>query len=283
MTNLNLKTNNVANALAKIRDALSEANGAQDSGGDAAWRLQGAYIRMRILLEALGLTEALKAIQQLETTASTKWDATEPDEESGGDPYLVWGAKLYQYLWALETTVGEPKETIVAKDVVQILKATQYSITDKNCFENPPSNESDVHARVEAVLRCVFPDLLHKPPIAKQIKNFQPDTGLPSIRTLIEYKFMSDQGEEKRIADEILADTRGYVSEEWTNFIYVIYETKRIKPEGQWRQLLRQSGLEANTEVMVISGEEPRHSTKPKYAKAVRVSEGENWTRPQPP
>jgi fructose-1-phosphate kinase PfkB-like protein len=50
----------------------------------------------------------------------------------------------------------------------------------------------------------------------------------------------------------------------------VVYETKRIKPESQWRQLLRQSGVGANTDVVVISGEEPRHSTKPKYAKAVR-------------
>ena len=260
--NQDAKTNDLTTILSAIRENLSQAYQALQTGSDAAWRLQGAYVRMRILLEALGLTDALKAVQQLETTASAKWDATEPDEEAGGEPYLVWGARLYQYLWALETTFGEPKATIVAKDVIQILKATQYSITDKNCFENPPANENDVHVRVEAVLRCVFPDLLHKPPIAKQIKNFQPDTGLPSIRTLIEYKFMSERGEEKRVADEILADTRGYVSEEWTNFIYVIYETKRIKPEGQWRQLLRQSGIEDNTDVVVISGEDTQRSVK---------------------
>jgi len=80
-----------------------------------------------------------------------------------------------------------------------------------------------------------------------------------------------DQGEEKRNAEEILADTRGYTSNEWTNFIYVIYETKRIKPEGQWRQLLRDSGVDQNTEVIVISGEAPRRPAKPKFAKAVRV------------
>lgn len=186
--------------------------------------------------------------------------------EPFGEPYLIWRARLFQFERALETTLAEPKSTTVAKDVIEILKATQYSITDKNCFENPPTNEKDVHVRIEAVLRCVFPDLLHKPPIAKQIKNFEPDTGLPSIRTLIEYKFMADLGEEKRIADEILADTRGYVSDDWKTFIYVIYETKRIKPESQWRQLLRTSGMDANTEVVVISGEPPRRSTAAKSA-----------------
>ena len=95
--------------------------------------------------------------------------------------------------------------------------------------------------------------------------------GLPSIGTLIEYKLMADQGEEKRNAEEILADTRGYISNEWTNFIYVIYETKRIKTEGQWPQLLRDSGVDQNTEVIVISEEEPRRPAKPKFAKAVRV------------
>jgi hypothetical protein len=270
MMNHHLKATDVTTTLAAIRQDISDANHTQDAGGDAAWRVQSAYIQTRILLEVLGLTEALKAIEQIEAQATaSKWDTTEIDDEVG-EPFLLYAGKLHQYLRALENMLGEPKATTVAKDVVQILRATQYSITDKSCFPNPPANETEVHNRVEAVLRCVFPDLLHKPPIAKQIKNFQPDTGLPSIHTLIEYKFMSDQGEEKRIADEVLADTRGYVSDDWTNFIYVVYETKRIKPESQWRQLLRQSGVGANTDVVVISGEEPRHSTKPKYAKAVR-------------
>ncbi len=260
-----LKTNDVADILASIRENLSEARVAFETGADAAWRIQGAFVRMRIFLEAAGLLETLKAVQEMEATASQDWDATEPDDE-GGDPFLLWGGKLYQYLHALEITLGEPMATSVTKDVVQILKATQYSITDRNCFQNPPANENDVHVRVEAVLRCVFPDLRHKPPIAKPIKNFQPDTGLPSIGTLIEYKFIADPGEEKRIADEILADTRGYSSKEWKSFIYVIYETKRIKPENQWRQLLRESGVESNTEVIVISGEEPGRPTAAKPA-----------------
>jgi hypothetical protein len=252
----NLKTNDIADILASIRGNLSEAYAAFEGGGDSEWPTQSAYIRTKIFLEAVGLPEALKAVQQIEASAASNWGVVETDQDTG-EPYLVWSAKLYQYLYALDTIFGEPKATTVTKDVIQILRATQYSITDRNCFQNPPANENDVHVRVEAVLRCVFPDLRHKPPIAKPIKNFQPDTGLPSIGTLIEYKFIGDPGEEKRIADEILADTRGYSSKEWKNFIYVIYETKRIKPENQWQQLLRESGVESNTEVIVISGEEP--------------------------
>src|SRR5208283_35899 len=212
--NSNLSINEVPEILASIRESLSEANTAFDRGGDADWRIQRAFVQMRIFLEAAGFLEALRDVQRIETDATTDWAKTAFADEIG-EEYLAWGAMLYQYLTALETTLGAPKLGVVTKDVVQILRETEYSITDRNCFPDAPASEGEVHARIEAVLRCVFPDLIHKPQIAKQIKQFQPDTGLPSIRTLIEYKFMANHSEARRIADEILADTRGYLSNEW--------------------------------------------------------------------
>ncbi len=188
---------------------------AHDRGGDAAWRLETAFAQMRLFLEAAGLLETLKEVQQLGADASKNWTETAFDDEVG-EEFLLWGGRLYRYLSALEAVFAEPKVSVVSKDVIEILRATQYSITDKSCFPGPPVNETDVHNRIEAVLRCVFPTLLHKPQITKQIKHFQPDTGLPDIGTLIEYKFIGNAGEEKRVADEILADTRGYVSRERT-------------------------------------------------------------------
>jgi hypothetical protein len=258
--------NDPAEILASIRESLSEADLAfqrygdpEWPGQDPEWPIQTAFLKTRIFLEAAGLSEALKAIQEIEHQASANWLATVADPNDG-EMYLSWGLKLRQFLRAIEPTLGRPEAGVVTKEVIQILRATQYSITDRDCFPDPPADENDVHVRIEAVLRCIFPDLLHKPPIQKQIKNFQPDTGLPSIYTLIEYKFIGDEKQAKQIADEILADTRGYVSTEWQQFIYVIYETKRIKSEKQWRQLLRESGVGLNTEVIVISGEEPTKS-----------------------
>jgi hypothetical protein len=75
---------------------------------------------------------------------------------------------------------------------------------------------------------------------------------------------MNDELEAKRIAEEILADTRGYDSKDWKNFVYVIYETQRIRPESQGMQLLRESGVTTNTEVIVISGEEPAQAAEAK-------------------
>lgn len=249
--------NSVSEIFSAIRESLSHAEGYMQQGMDPDWFVESAFVQMRVFLEAAGFSEALGAVQQLETTARTNYSQAAAGEETG-EPYLVWAGKLGQYLNALETVLGEPKVSTITKDVVEILRATQYSITDRKCFPHPPRGESDVHTRIEAVLRCVFPDLINKPKITKQIKNFEPDTGLPSIRTLIEYKFMGNHGDEKRIAGEVPADTRGYVSKDWDQFIYVIYETTRIKPEKQWTQLMRDCGINSNTSVVVISGEEPK-------------------------
>ena len=73
----------------------------------------------------------------------------------------------------------------------------------------------------------------------------------------MEYKFVATDGDVKRVADEVLADTRAYVSKEWDKFIYLIYETRRLKHESQWMELLRSSGVDDNTQIVVICGEEP--------------------------
>ena len=98
-------------------------------------------------------------------------------------------------MYSIEAVYGLTSPQVVSRDVIEVLRATLYAITDANCFSGPPENESDVHNRIEAVMRCIFPDLQHKPPIPKSVKNFEPDTGLPSIRTLVEYKFIESKND----------------------------------------------------------------------------------------
>jgi hypothetical protein len=128
----------------------------------------------------------------------------------------------------------------------------------RKAFDSLSSEMSSTHPfRIEGILKPVFPDLKYKLALTKQIKNFEPDTGIPSLTTLIEYKFLTRKIDVPKIADQILADTRGYISKEWTRFLYVIYETHRFRTEKDWNQLLEQSGVSANTTVVVLSGEPP--------------------------
>ena len=59
------------------------------------------------------------------------------------------------------------------------------------------------------------------------------------------------------MADEILADTRGYVSADWDTFVYVIYETHRFRTETEWNEFLKACGTAVNTRAIVLCGEPP--------------------------
>jgi len=191
------------------------------------------------------------------------------------EPYSVCLSRLRQYLHAIRSFFPQEDQTKVTKDLLQIIRDIHYVITNKALFGGAPRSESDVHIRIEGILKCVFPDLKHKPALTKSIKNFEPDTGIPSISTLIEYKFLSRSKDVPAIADQVLADTRGYVSKDWTRLLYVVYETNRFKPEKEWRQLLLQSGVPENTSIVVLSGEPlPKKRTKSKSKNTRAQSEG---------
>jgi hypothetical protein len=150
---------------------------------------------------------------------------------------------------------GRNAQQTITKTLEGILRETAYSITDRNAFGELPRNEEEVHHRIEVVLRCFFPELLHKPRINKQIKYFEPDTALPSIQTLIEYKFVSDENDCRRVVNEILADSRGYTSPDWNVLIFVIYETRPLRSEAQWRQMLRACDVETeHSSIIVLTG-----------------------------
>jgi hypothetical protein len=257
---------NVTEALREIEAALSEAdqdysrsqNISRDEFNEyevfVKHYIEKAFIQTLVLLEVLDLMQTYKKLEEIYYEAKKKGflESTMGIEE----PYLLYGGILYTYVNAIGNSfnVGSSR-TLISKDITSILKEIVYSITDPELFDSPPVNELEVHKRIEAVLRCVFPDLKHEPTITKQIKNFKPDTGLPSIATLIEYKFVSSKKQAKIVTDQLLADTRGYVSKDWKTFLYVIYETHRVHSQSQWNQLLAECDIGHNTKVVVISGE----------------------------
>jgi REase_DpnII-MboI len=255
--------------LAAALDSISESIGKADTafernmheGDDWAastveWFVEQAFSQLKVLCEVLELPVTLAEIVKTLDEARAGGLLTH-GYTPGDEPYLPILGPARKFRNTLQTVfLNEPSKTIT-KDVESILRQCTYAITDPNAFLTLPENEDEVHRRIEAVLRCVFPDLLHKPRLSKPIKNFEPDTGLPSVRTLIEFKFIADRALVPAIADEILADTRGYNSKDWDSFIYTIYETKRFRAEHEWRRLLRDCGIGEDTTVVLLTGSPP--------------------------
>ena len=215
--------------------------------------LEEASIRTLVFFEAIGLANACARLDdafQLAKKEGLLKEATGIEED-----YLVWAGILHMHLDGIATAYNiSVPEGIISQDIMSIIRACEYTITDKKLFTFLPKDEGDVHVRVEGTLRAYYPDLKHKPRLTKPIKNFEPDTGIPSIKTLIEFKFIGDENKDKIIADQILADTRGYYSKDWKKFIYVIYETKRFRSEIEWNNFLRECGIDTNTVAIVLSG-----------------------------
>ena len=215
------------------------------------WHFKNAYFSLAILAESLELPNFLLRVTSLSTTPEALLEKTiDPDQ----DIHSAWGFSAQQLTLSLKSVYGDEGERTFTKDIESILRQATYSITNQEIFPTPPQSEADVHRRVEAVLRCIFPNLVHKPRLGKPIKNFEPDIGLPSIQTLIEFKFIASMEDVRVIADQILADTRGYTSKEYTHFIYAIYETERFRPELEWNQLFRQCKIPNNSAVVVMAG-----------------------------
>ncbi|WP_198084347.1 hypothetical protein [Variovorax sp. E3] len=222
----------------------------------ASYFIERAFVTLGVLAEAVGLPGIRQELQQLQAEARVNGFTSSKmgDEE----PYLVWGSRLRQYVDAIAQLHGLKKsEQTLLAELKEVVQRTEYFLSDSLVFLDAPKSEKDVHDRIEGVLRCYFPDLMRKPALAKPVKNYEPDSGIPSLKTLIEYKFIKTAADAKRVADEILADTRGYASKQWPNILFVIYETKRVKSEKEWSDLLSECDLDAEHYGLVVLRGEP--------------------------
>jgi hypothetical protein len=219
--------------------------------------VETAFLQLLTLAESLGQGSLSRVI--LETYENAKRiglsKQTYFENESA---WSYWQSPLERFADSIAAVFGSPKHKAeaVSSYLLSVLRNTQGAITDKRCF-SPPANESEVHDRIEVILKFVYPDLVRKPTLPKPVVHFIPDSGIPSISTLIEYKYMSQVSQAGTIANEILADTRGYVQNDWDFIVFVIYETRRFKTLAEWQQLLASCGLTTNVQLIVLHGEEP--------------------------
>lgn len=247
---------NLKTQLTKSSNQFHEWMMSGEDWADPTWLIESCFLQLLTVAEALDLSEFRKMVyDEYVKIKGSKYGFTKADVDPDGDHYSTVISRIRCYTMAMGNLFPDLEQTTVTKDLLQIIRDIHYVITDTAVFQKIPENENDVHIRIEAVLKCVFPDLKRKPVLTKQIKNFEPDTGIPSIQTLVEYKYLSRKSDIGPIADQLLADTRGYVSKDWARFLYVIYETNRFRTENDWNMFLRESGVTSNTTVVVLGGE----------------------------
>ena len=119
-------------------------------------RIESSFIKTLVLLDRLNLFRTYDEFIKIYSEAKTKGFL----ETSWGidSLYFVWVGKVYTYLMAIGNSFNATDfSTKISTDLINILRSTIYSITDKNIFNLAPKSEKEVHDRIEAVLKCVFP------------------------------------------------------------------------------------------------------------------------------
>ena len=217
--------------------------------------LEFAWIMLLDLLERLGHKALLEFAQKDYNDFKKEPSASVMGYE---EPFMIWPARLGLHINSLkdlhlpEADLGA--SLVEIDKLKRLIKNSEYYITQTSVFSWVPCIEDDVHNRIEGILKCSYPDLKRKPPLAKKIKGFIPDTGIPSLRTFIEYKFINNEKEAKAVLDEIFSDISGYKDHEYDRYIFVIYETGRIFNRSDWEEAVASAQAKESIDVIVLQG-----------------------------
>lgn len=151
----------------------------------------------------------------------------------------------------------------------QILTGTPKMLTDRNI---EPSNEAEVRTEVYNTFIHVFPDTVREIPISKVSKVYKPDIGVRSLKSAIEYKFVSTKEEAKVAIGGIFEDINGYEgSNDWTTFYAVIYMTDNFMTQHQVEAEFKLSKVPHNWKPIVVFGKGGRkNNSKTKNAKTAK-------------
>lgn len=187
-----------------------------------------------------------------------------------GDAYLDWPFKARDIVGIFKNLHVKQQKDVVQEisPLLDVIGNSEYFITNPKIFGKVPDSEYDVHLRIEGLLKCLYTDVEHKPRIPKRIKSFEADTGVRSLRTLIEYKFIKTAEDGKKILDQILADIGGYQTDDYDKFVFVIYETNRVFPLNDWLTAIESSRPPNQIEIVVIKGVDSDHTITSKQSKS---------------
>ncbi len=177
-----------------------------------------------------------------------------------GEPLLLSTFPLYDMIKTIrelylpeqpiETSIFESEWTNVRKILSNLpLCATAFS------YEL--SSEANLDIFAETILRGMYPELNSNPSIDLPNSYTLPDTGIPNIGLLIEYKYLYNESDfSKRVRNEMQADVRNWAgTEKWTGLIFCVYQQRSFfSEESIHKTLIKDSTIFKHLSVVLITG-----------------------------
>lgn len=233
-----MENNNVVNDLNSLRIAVRKASNEWEyrfvyNGSHRSKEANREYVEYLIRIAYLSILAFLDSHRFLELSnyLKTRW---EKDHESNllnsflsdyaEEPMLHVVSTFWEIIEAISNIVtnkdnghGQVDKNNV--NIVSIIKGMPEAALKLNLNI---VKESDLDTLAEAILLPLFPDLNSNPSLGLRESYRLPDSAIPSIHTLLEYKFISNKADIKKIIDVIQADIRNYAQEPWKNLIFVV-------------------------------------------------------------
>ena len=186
--------------------------------------IQKAYLSLLTFLD-------IHQFSQLASYLTSKWSKYSSnllDSDiyiNNGEPYV----HAIEILWDITNSINsvlsygskenETKELTTVKSVLEKIELSAFRLGAK------VNNEADLDKLAEAILSPLYPDLESNPAVMPGQSFRSPDSAIFSLKLLIEYKFISDKKNIRKILDEMQADIRNYAQSPWEYLIFLIAQT----------------------------------------------------------
>lgn len=126
----------------------------------------------------------------------------------------------------IDNLLGNASNLLTEKGLdylINLVKTFRYCIKRENNLQN----EKDVQRVLWTMLRANYDDVVDEEYLKRYgLKNYKLDFGIKHLRTIVEVKYVGTKTNPKKIQDEMLADSQGYLnsSDEFDKIIFFIYD-----------------------------------------------------------
>ncbi len=165
---------------------------------------------------------------------------------------LTPGSRIYQYNPRLENQQEIDKKIQKCISILENLNRCQLRM------KSPLKDEKELQDFVFPILKSHFEDLedeFHLPRFGNI--EYKPDFGIPSIKLLIECKYLRVKKDIKKIQKEIHDDAVGYLkaSKQYTNLLVFVYNSKNIPMSDKFVKDIKK--IKGIKKVIIVPGAYP--------------------------
>lgn len=164
--------------------------------------------------------------------------------------------RLVKVIGRVKALISDPGAPRIPSSLDQLIQALSRFRECCQYITTPPGNERAVQDIVWIMLRAQIDDLEREETLPRfGAKQYRPDFGIPSLRTLIEVKYLGESATAANLQEELLADIPGYVNESsgYLGIIILAYDAAhKLRDARKFIEHLEQR--EEIRKVLVIPG-----------------------------